>query len=111
MKYRIWYSDYSISIASFEEWSTLPDGIEGVVVYEDKETPAGFPYRILVSGGDWYWWDGGNIFTDSPNYLKGTWNDRPIELCSSCIKQSGLWLDDVEWNRIRYEMMRAKTWR
>ena len=57
MKWKIWYFNLpSILVSSFAEWTALPDGIQGVVEYEDRLKPDGNPTRVLISGGDWYWY-------------------------------------------------------
>lgn len=89
-------------------WRALPHGIQGVLEFEHGDAPNGDPLRVQVYGGDWYVWKDGRITTTPANFNEGTWENPPPG-CGSCMKRSGRWLPDDEWETIRLEIWN-RTW-
>ena len=93
MKWSAWYSETERYDSETTEWNDLPaEGLQVVIVYRDSG-------RSIYDGADWYWLHNGEL-----NYAAsgewGSWKDRPMVSCSSCIKQ-GTRLPDEEFEAIQ----------
>lgn len=100
MNWRVWYSDGNVYSSEAHSWASLPSiGIIIVVAY--KETG-----KTVYNGGDWYWMENGEIkYISSGEW--GTWKEKPITHCLSCVKQ-GVGVSDEEFLKIHKEAWNSK---
>lgn len=80
-----------------------PDGMVGVVAYLEP------PYREILTYGDWYWMEDGEIRRVKTHPEWGEWADPPDVDCTSCVKKSGVLTDDA-FEAVLTEMMEAREW-
>lgn len=112
-----WRAWYAISRTEWEVYSSAdtpwqevpsgetdgPEGTVGVVVYQDP------PYRTILTGGDWYYMQDGEIRRVKNHPEWGQWAEAPDVPCKSCVKQSGALADDT-FEALLVEMMEARGW-
>lgn len=79
----------------------LPDGILGIVEFL---TP---PYRKIVDGGDWYWFDG-ERWQATGSKWEGT-VERPEGVPDERLKR-GLGISDDGWSKARARMLDDMDW-
>lgn len=104
----VWYDRGApVRADTFADWVALKHGIEGVVEFEEELAPNGDHLKRMIHGTDWYVWRGGNVEA-GPGGDPGAWADPPTEVCSGCLKRSGVNLPDDVWERIRLAMLEAK---
>lgn len=81
----------------------LEDGILVVVAYETEDYEPGKPYRRILSGADWYWWDGDYVGSladfarpQTIGYPPGRWlSPQPIyDAFPNAIAKKGVWIED-----------------
>lgn len=102
--WRAYYSDGRTFASDGVAWAHLPpEGMVGVVVYLEP------PYRTLLTGGDWYWMEDGEIRRTKNHPEWGEWADPPEVECAACVKKSGAMSDDA-FEALLVEMMEAREW-
>lgn len=81
------------------EWSNLPPkGVLGVVLYKEP------PYRKIVTGGDWYYWDDETITCTGSTW--NGWVDAPKDADDP---KRGAAVPDSEWENVRSDLLEART--
>jgi hypothetical protein len=78
----------------------------GVVEYAEQEWKPGHPYRRIIDGGDWFWFDGGwqRVMTHDE---WGQWAPAPEGVPSIRLKR-GAPMEDGAWAAVQAEMMAAR---
>lgn len=64
------------------------------------------PYRKIVDGGDWLWWDGERW--QASGTVWGGWVDRPDVAPERC--KRGLGIPDEAWEKVRQAMLSDRNW-
>lgn len=82
MDWRAYYPDGTAVDSTEASPSDLEDGVVCIVEYLEP------PYRELVSGGDWYVWDG-HRWSHTGTGEWGEWRDEPegLAVVRSCGRQ------------------------
>lgn len=75
----------------------LPADLPGVVEFLER------PYRRIVDGGDWLWWEDGRWHASGTVW--GGWVEKPHP---DAIR--GLALPDDEWEAVRRRMIEDRDW-
>lgn len=100
--WRAWFKGGARYDSRSSRWREIPDeGCLLFVVYMGEKTKmGGYPYRKIVSGGDWYWMDeGGMIHCSDTHDNMGQWVDPPEV---DGLKR-GIWTTDEEMTDVQSE--------
>lgn len=106
--WRAWYADGKVYSSAAVAWAYLPaEGIVGAVEYLD---PSGSPQRRRLDGADWIWMDEDGVLHASETHPEwGQFVDPPEGVPVEMLKKSGR-MPDEAWERVRREMLEARTW-
>ena len=107
--WRFWYTLGRVFDSRETSWEDLPEsGALFLVVYEDSETPAGYPFRRTYSGGDWYWRGGCCEYGVSGSTDRlDVWIEPPP--FPPAVLKRGAWVDDAEMERVRNAGFEARS--
>jgi hypothetical protein len=101
MGWRTYYADGTTVDSTEAAPEQLDHGVVGVVEFLEP------PYRKIVCGGDWVWWDGEH-WQETDSVWNG-WVDPPQDVPEKYVKR-GAGLPDDEWERLRLRMVDDREW-
>ena len=99
--WRAYYADGKV----YTDFPLPPAGLVCVMEYEARDWAPGKPYRRIVKGGDWYWFDGDRWQRVKTGEWE-TWQDKP----NAQAIQSTTRLPEAEYNRIVESAFAAEAW-
>jgi hypothetical protein len=99
--WKIWYTSGKTLSSLDDKWSNVPsDGVVSVAIFFTGFDPNGNPIRRIMSGHDWYFSDGDQLFAHNSDELNTNRERYP-----GCTYLRGKWTNDENYHNIMERTM------